>query len=1022
YQDSTVVPTRTANLWFARNAIFAEAGPKLLGDDAQWVKMIRRLRPGNLKAVVGGRTQAPRSVLLCFNSEIFTQPGASDKLASIARNLQTRLGEISQTLGISLPVYVLFTRADRLPYFAESVRTLSNEEAGQVLGVTLPIQTGSGVYAEQQSNKLNHAFNSLFHSLCDRRLEFLPREGDEQKIPNAYEFPREFRKLRPLLVQFLVDLCRPSQLRTSPFLRGFYFSGVRPVVVNEVAAPAPRRAAEQERYEPAGSATGVFNAPHYQQTAQQSYAPQVTGTRKVPQWLFLSRLFHEVLLRDQTAMVASGSSTRTSALQRVLLASAAALGLILAVGFTVSYFGNRKLVNNASAAAQAIAASEASGENLASLDALQRLETLRQSLEQLTIYEREGRPFGLGWGLYAGSDAYPHVRSAYYNRFNQLLLGQTKGTLQQHLAALPSSPGESGNYNYTYEDLKAYLITTSHHDKSTQQFLSPVLLDRWSAGHEVDAARMELARKQFDFYSEDLKTANPFTNENDSEAVERGRHYLSQFSGIESIYNFMLSEAAKKNPPVNFNKKFAGSSAAVINNRDVAGPFTLGGWATMQDFIKNADDFFAGERWVLGEEAAAPVDRAKLTQDLKNRYVADFINQWRNYLKVSSVVRYGSLKDAAKKLDLQSGNASPILALFWLASQNTAVDDPRVKEVFQPVHAVVPPENKDRYVAPSNQPYMNALLTLQTSIDQAANMPGVPDPATVSSTLSNASNAKISVKQIAQSFRVDREANVGGVVQKLLEDPITYAEGLLRALGPAELNSKGKGLCQQFSAVLSKFPFNPAAKSEATLAEVNGLLKPGDGALWAFYESNLKKALAKQGNLYVQTGEVPLNPAFVSFFNNAARFSDVLYKGGAGPKLSYTITPLESEGIRKLTLAIDGQVLNADGDGGSGKQFMWPGAGAQSAKLSGNLGGPDLNFFNYDGLWAAFRLFADAERWEPSGAGYNLAWVVRLGGRPTTLPDGSPLTVRVFLDLGGAPPFFKKGGLAGLDCVSRVAR
>ena len=133
----------------------------------------------------------------------------------------------------------------------------------------------------------------------------------------------------------------------------------------------------------------------------------------------------------------------------------------------------------------------------------------------------------------------------------------------------------------------------------------------------------------------------------------------------------------------------------------------------------------------------------KLTQDLSTRYVNDFIHQWRSYFKSTTVLRYADLKDAAKKLNLESGTQSPILGLFWLASQNTGVDfakiqgADRIQKAFQSVHHVVPPANVDRYVAPSNQPYVNALLTLQTSVDQAAQMP-TPDPATASTTLANA--------------------------------------------------------------------------------------------------------------------------------------------------------------------------------------------------------------------------------------------------------------------------------------------
>ena len=98
---------------------------------------------------------------------------------------------------------------------------------------------GDGVLrpgAHGYSRRLTAAFNDLFYSLCDRRLDYIPREHDPSGIPGAYEFPREFRKIRNTLVQLLVDLCRPSQLQVSPFLRGFYFSGVRPVVLSEAAA------------------------------------------------------------------------------------------------------------------------------------------------------------------------------------------------------------------------------------------------------------------------------------------------------------------------------------------------------------------------------------------------------------------------------------------------------------------------------------------------------------------------------------------------------------------------------------------------------------------------------------------------------------------------------------------------------------------------------------------------------------------------------------------------------------------
>ena len=55
--------------------------------------------------------------------------------AQCARRLEK---EGADWFGVALPVYVLFTNADRVPYFAEFVEQLSREEAEQVLGTTLP--------------------------------------------------------------------------------------------------------------------------------------------------------------------------------------------------------------------------------------------------------------------------------------------------------------------------------------------------------------------------------------------------------------------------------------------------------------------------------------------------------------------------------------------------------------------------------------------------------------------------------------------------------------------------------------------------------------------------------------------------------------------------------------------------------------------------------------------------------------------------------------------------------------------
>jgi type VI secretion system protein ImpL len=259
-----------------------------------------------------------------------------------------------------------------------------------------------------------------------------------------------------------------------------------------------------------------------------------------------------------------------------------------------------------------------------------------------------------------------------------------------------------------------------------------------------------------------------------------------------------------------------------------------------------------------------------------------------------------------------------------------------------------------------------------------------------------------------------------------MEDPITYVEGLLRSMGPAELNAKGKVVCGQLHAVLSKYPFNPSATPEATVAEVNAVFHKPDGALWTFYDQNLAKLLPKQGDRYVAAPGTSINltPAFVNFFNQAASFGETIYAGGTpDPHFTYSLKPVLTEGIQTLGLTIDGQTLSYSGGAVPPKQFTWQGSGTHGAKATVKFGGStDLAWSTNDGLWAVFHFIGKADHREPTATGELLEWTIRIGKDPVTLPSGKPLTVRFELDMAGAPPVFQKGFASRLGCVAEVAK
>jgi type VI secretion system protein ImpL len=1039
YQETNVVSTRLANVFLAKNTLFLDAAGALMGDGERWQRLVRRMAPGALKSVMGGSAQAPRAVVVCFDVERFLAPGGGEAITASARNLNARLGDIAQTLGINFPVYVLFTRMDRMPFFHDFVRNFTNEEAFQVFGATAPLKalSAQGIYAEDATKQITELFQNLCFSLGDKRLVYLPRENDPEKLPGAYEFAREFRKFRAPMVQFLVDLCRPSQLRTSPFLRGFYFTGVRPVVVDDSGALRAAREQHQPAMEAGGaSATKVFKLGPGGLMAQGAPGgtPTVGATRKVPQWTFLGRLFNDVLLGDKDALMASSSSTKTSMLQRILLATAAVVGLIGLTGFTVSYFGNRSLENGAIDAARGMASVNAADPNaLPEVAALEKLEVLRATLQSLDEYKTNGAPYSLRWGLYSGDAAYPEVKKIWCQKFNQQLLGPTVLNLQSAMKRLPATPNPGDDYTANLTNLRTYLTITAYPDKAVPEITTPSLLGAWSAGKNVDDARTKLARQQFEFYSGYLKSTGGCPLPFDPESVQNARRYLSGFSGVNSIYASMLAAANKANKPVNYNRDIKGSEEFVVNAKDVLGAFTRPGFDSMSKFIKNPKPFFGGESWVLCGDAAVSKDTARtncdtrqnydlaqLGKEITDLYSADYIRAWQGYVKASSVVKFKDLEDAAAKLEALSNNTTPLMALFWLATQHTSVDNDKIKAAFQPIQEVVPgPATMVKYIYEDKVgPYVTSLTQLQTGVRAAAD--AKTDVNVADKTIALAGDARMKVKEVARRFNPDPTAQVDQLSAKLLEDPITQVERMLKGVGADELNAKGGGMCKGFNAVANKFPFNPSSKVDATIDDVNKIFRPGDGLLPTFYKENLTKYLKKDGADYKPTGEpgpIQMNPAFVRFFSEAMRFSDMVYPGGSqAPNLRYTLTPIKTDVVQSYSVSIDGQKANLTA--GSGKQFTWPG-GSGETRITAKVGTADFSVAGDTGLWALFHFFANADNQTASGTNYILEWIPRQGrNNEIQKVEGREVHYKFQVDV----PVFSKNFFNQLRCVSNPAK
>ncbi len=1012
-QGDRIPPTRAANLWYTHNTVVVEAGGGLLQEPSRWARFVHHVIPDRMRATLTGRAQARRVAVVCFSCEDLLKAGSATAVPAAASDLRARLAELGRAFGIPLPVYVLFTKADRIPHFPEFAHHVSREEAQLGVGATLrwPSRAPAGLHAEREFQRVTEAFERLFTRLAASRLLLLPRESEAARRAAVYEFPRELRKIAPLATQFLVDLCRPSQLAVSPVLRGFYFTGVRAVVTSDAAPAAAAAAAGGAR-----GATQVFDARLHQASPRDAAVPATA--RKVPQWLFLGGVFRDVILRDKAGDAVARGGVHVNLWRRGLLAAASGIALLWLLAMPVSCFNNRRLAARSLDAAQGLAGLFASEADVPAPETLTKLDRLRQSLEILADFQRDGPPLRFRWGLYEGSALYRQLGPVYLDRLEAVLLRPARTSIVRTLRNVPAAPREAGEYGRIYNLLKAYLMTTTHANKIEPAFLDSLLRERWLEGRQVDSTRLDLVRKQFSFYARKLCVVYACGADADEAVVNPARNFLLAFAGPEQIYNAIIGEASARNPPVRFAQQYPGASAVLGNVYDVPGAFTPGGWGFMRQALANPSQFFQSEDWVLGGQANVKLDPAKIVEQLRRMYDSDYVRRWVTFLGSAKLASFVGTRDAAQKLLRLSDNQSPLLQLLTVVAQNTAVDTQTLGAVFQPVRIVTPVTVTDRLVSESNKPYIDALVGLQTIVAQAATAPPGAAEALLAQTMDRTGAARVAVAQLAQKFRIDgAAAEVGQAVRRLMEEPLGGVERVLGSLPAQAANQRAAAFCAVFQPLRSKYPFNATSGVDATLQDVAAVFHQESGAL-AGLKNALGGVLIQQGTRFlpVPGGAIHPSSAFLDFFNRAAGTSSALWQVGPNePRFSFSLKPRVDEAMPVVTVSVDGQVFQFTRTQLAARLFDWIGPRAREVRVTAQIRGRDEVLLQYGGTWAVFKLFNQAT-WrntaptQLAGMPYILQWPIGQQG----------VTLEMELNLGQAPPFLRKDYFAGMNCVSRV--
>ncbi len=1020
-----VAPTRLCNLWLAKDAIFAEIGGcGFAADLSRWNQLLGVLR---------GRATVPfwrrlwgepepvmdlRGVIaFCDSKELTGASSDPQRLERYSRDWQERLRAIAELFGAGFPVYLVITKCDKIPFFSDFFRRLPESEVHQVLGCTLAAQDSQAarpneVFAEAEAKRLASSFRPLYYALARRRLTQLAHEPNAAQRPGVYEFPREFKRIRSPLVQFLTDVFRPYSLGPSPVLRGYYLTGVCEAEVGiqdrvgrgmDSATMAPMEATRLFR----GDATQMFQGDDF--TKVPGPGRRTLGLR----WMFVADLFHRVILPDQLPQKARATEGRVEQYRKLVVGAVCGICALLCLAFLVSWVNNRNLLYEIGVAASRQTNRQG---RVTSLHDLQALEELRDQVVRL-----QGRlTWSFHWGLYSGDRVLDQARTAYFRQFHRLLLIDLNNQMVGDLEGLSANPDATAPFDPVYNTLKAHLMITSGSCAVDSPFLSRQLKEvRARIAPDVGPDWQKEADRQIDFYASELARGNPLRLAEDNEGRERARQYLRQIKGIDRLYAGLLENADKSPGKTSRLSDLASNYTQVLNGPNEVRPaFSPAGWAYLEKASKEGNATVRGELCVVGGMsgmAANYKQNTETAQAIQRLYLRDYVDNWRKFVEGFSVTKYASAGDAARKLEILSDRKSPLLAMFVMTagatnfpapaaqadasvmqkglnklgealkkadtqakavvsappeatdSLNSPADIPRY---FQPVHVVEPPGSAT-WVVDKNAAYIDALALLRGSMLDIAQRGS--DPAVHQMAVQNYDKALGAARQIARGFNADGVGNLDTTVGRLLEEPIRLTDHFIikdmDKAGAGKVNGELRAFCAAQRNTLRKYPFQSSSTDDASLEEFAGMFQPLTGAIWRFQQQSLAELTVREGSLWKPKDPAKkpqITQAMLDFLNRAQATTDVFYPGGATqPHFTYTLRPNLDKSLKEfnLELEIDGQpyqltVLRKD--------FNWPPPpGAKNigavARLRSTVSNVAFAFASRGGVWGVFRILGDAE-------------------------------------------------------------
>ncbi|MDP2713480.1 type VI secretion system membrane subunit TssM [Rheinheimera sp.] len=925
--------TRQCDWWFTNQAVLIDTAGRYTTQDSHAAQDSTAWQ-GFLGLLRKHRPRRPINGVIVFVSlaDLLNQTRTERNLH--ARAIKQRVQELQNQLGMSFPVYVMFTKADLIAGFTEFFDNLTEEEREQVWGMTFDAaqdDSEKGVVAQ-----FNKEFHAIINRLTQRLFSRLQFEHDSENRAAIYEFPRQLRLLQSAADDFLKEIFAPNPFEKATMLRGVYIASA-----TQEGVPIDRIMSQL------GSNFGLAEPPLRRQTGE-------------GKGYFIKRFFEEIVIPErELASVNLQHKARHRLMRRGVLAATAVSAVWLVVAWAGSYNWNTELVDDVSSSISDYQQLTAKGSGTDDVVALNEQLNLLRDLPAgyAGVLPTDGpKNLGLYQGDKLGQAAKTAYQSGLYHSFVPFLLDSLTAEMQLN----------AQHRDYLYETLKTYLMVFKPQYFDAEQVNSWFALytERRFAGDVNLPLRLSLQNHLQALLENGIKGASY-----NDDVVIAARELLLTVPLAERAYQRIRTELVKSHIPDFRLVDVLGTDGVKVVQRKSGAPLQQGisGLYTYQGFhgLFNVEKrriirSLMEDSWVYGDQSGGEDGQAdtSLSEQVTEKYLRDYAYLWQELLDDITISSVNDVEQGVFVTKVLSGPEQPIQNIIKAVQQNvrlTSLPDSAEANMAKDVAGKV----ADTQFS-SQKSRLNRLLPDDMSA-LTQKLPGKEVELAFSQLLNI---GEVQLEQIGQTSRMYNEylerlyipggmarqayANQlnaeGGnelsvALRRLKSDiPAPFSDwlgelsadtGKLFAKGSRQhINEAWQGtvLAEYKRAIAGRYPLNRRSKDDIKLRDFERFFGYG-GTLDSFFKDYLQPFVNTSRSNWTFKKDIGLDHSVLKTFQAAQQIRAAFFDGGSQKlKVGFSLRPLYLDRhITHLLLELDGQELSYRHGPTRSRQFFWPG-------------------------------------------------------------------------------------------------